>query len=128
MLYDGFLAFPRGPGGFRELQEAGRIHLHLSWYLFVPGVTSYNQKPWGILLPSTACLSHLKGLLEQKTNCFRKQAARVSIDFLLRMWHLMISKLYSAQDDRLRCDLHMPGVIRQRENIHLPSFLVWMMD
>ena len=42
-----FLAFSRGPGGFRELREAGRNHFHLSWYLFVPGVTSYDQKPWG---------------------------------------------------------------------------------
>ena len=27
------LAFPGGPGGFRELREAGRNHFHLSWYL-----------------------------------------------------------------------------------------------
>ena len=39
-----FLAFPEGPGGFRELREAGRNHLHLSWHLLVPGVTSYDQK------------------------------------------------------------------------------------
>ena len=38
--------FPSGPGGFMELREAGRNHLHLSWYLIVPGVTSYEQKPW----------------------------------------------------------------------------------
>ena len=43
-----FLAFPGGPGGFRELREAGRNHFHLSWYLLVPGITSYSQKPsWG---------------------------------------------------------------------------------
>ena len=36
-----FLAFPEGPGGFRELRGAGRNHFHLSWYLLVPGVTSY---------------------------------------------------------------------------------------
>jgi hypothetical protein len=28
-----FLAFPRGPGGFRELREAGRNNFHLSWHL-----------------------------------------------------------------------------------------------
>ena len=28
-----FLAFPGGPGGFRELREADRNHFHLSWYL-----------------------------------------------------------------------------------------------
>ena len=39
-----FLAFPGGPGGFRELREAGRNHFHLSWYLSVPGVTSYAKK------------------------------------------------------------------------------------
>ena len=39
-----FLAFPGGPGGFRELREAGRNHFHLSWYVLVPGVTSYGQK------------------------------------------------------------------------------------
>ena len=30
-----FLAFTEGPGGFRELREAGRNHFHLSWYLSV---------------------------------------------------------------------------------------------
>ena len=39
-----FLAFPGGPGGFRELREAGRNHFHVSWYLLVPGVTSYANK------------------------------------------------------------------------------------
>ena len=49
-----FLAFPEGPGGFRELREADRNHFHLSWYLLVPVVTSYGQKPWGgFFLPST---------------------------------------------------------------------------
>ena len=39
-----FLTFPQGPGGFRELRGADRNHFHLSWYLIVPGVTSYDQK------------------------------------------------------------------------------------
>ena len=39
-----FLAFSEGPGRFRELREAGRNHFHLSWYLLLPGVTSYDQK------------------------------------------------------------------------------------
>ena len=39
-----FLAFVEGPGGFRELREAGRNHFHLSWYLSVAVVTSYDQK------------------------------------------------------------------------------------
>ena len=38
-----FLGFPEGPGGFRKVREAGRNHFHLSWYLLVPGVTSYGQ-------------------------------------------------------------------------------------
>ena len=43
-----FLAFPGGPGGFREVREADRNHFHLSWYLIVPGITSYCQNPsWG---------------------------------------------------------------------------------
>ena len=42
-----FWVFSRGPGGFRELQKAGRNHFHLSWYLSVPVVTSYGQKPRG---------------------------------------------------------------------------------
>ena len=42
-----FLAFTQGPGGFREVREASRNHFHLSWYLLVPGVTSYDQEPWG---------------------------------------------------------------------------------
>ena len=40
-----FLACSGGPGGFREVREAGRNHFHLSWYLIGPGVTSYDQKP-----------------------------------------------------------------------------------
>ena len=36
--------FSRGPGGFKKLRGAGRNHFHLSWYLSVPGVTSYGQK------------------------------------------------------------------------------------
>ena len=53
-----FLVFPGGPGGFMELREADRNHFHLSWYLIVPGVTSYDQKPsWGDFLPSTVSLS-----------------------------------------------------------------------
>ena len=35
-----FLAFLGGPGGFRELREAGRNHFHLSWYLSVPVIVS----------------------------------------------------------------------------------------
>ena len=38
-----FLAFSGGPGGFRELREAGRNHFHLSWYLLVPVITSYER-------------------------------------------------------------------------------------
>ena len=49
-LYKRFLAFSRGPGGFRELREAGRIHFHLSWYLSDDVVTSYDQKLWGGIL------------------------------------------------------------------------------
>ena len=41
------LAFPGGPGGFRELREAGRNHFILSWYLVVPGITSYGQDRGG---------------------------------------------------------------------------------
>ena len=38
----GFWLFPWGPGGFREVREAGRKHFHLSWYLSVAVVTSYD--------------------------------------------------------------------------------------
>ena len=38
-----FLAFSQGPGGFRELREADRNHFHLSWYLPVPGIMSYDR-------------------------------------------------------------------------------------
>ena len=37
-----FLAFSQGPGGFREVWEAGRNHFHLSRYLLVPRITSYS--------------------------------------------------------------------------------------
>ena len=52
VLYNRFLAFLWGPGGFRELREAYRKHFHRSWYLLVPGVTSYDQKP-SFFKPST---------------------------------------------------------------------------
>ena len=38
-----FLVFSGGPGGFREVREAGRNHFHLSWYLSVSVVTSYAR-------------------------------------------------------------------------------------
>ena len=38
-----FLAFPGGPGGFRELREAGRNHFHLSWYLSDSVVAEINR-------------------------------------------------------------------------------------
>ena len=47
VLTNRFSAFSRGPGGFRELREAGRKHFHLSWYLSDTVVTSYGQKSWG---------------------------------------------------------------------------------
>ena len=48
LLYNRFLAFSWGPGGFRELREACRKHFHPSWYLSDAVVTSYDQKPsWG---------------------------------------------------------------------------------
>ena len=48
-----FLVFSGCPGGFREVRGAGRNHLHLSWYLMVPGIRSYSQKSWEVFLPST---------------------------------------------------------------------------
>ena len=44
------LAFSRGPGGFRELREAGRKRFHLSWYISVPVVRSYGKKTGGIFV------------------------------------------------------------------------------
>ena len=39
------LSWPReGPGGFKELREACGIRVHLSWYLSVFLVPSYDQK------------------------------------------------------------------------------------
>ena len=48
VLHNRFLAFRQCPVGFREVREAFRNHFHLSWYVSVPGITSYGQKPsWG---------------------------------------------------------------------------------
>ena len=54
------------PGGFRELLEAYRSHLHLSLYLLVPVVMSYGQKPWGeLFLPGTGgCLKTREAFYE----------------------------------------------------------------
>ena len=29
------------PGGFKQLRETRRIHLHHFWYLYIPGISSY---------------------------------------------------------------------------------------
>ena len=56
-LYKRFLVYSRGPEGFRELREAGRNHFHISWYLLMPGIMSYDQKPLRELFrPDTVCL------------------------------------------------------------------------
>ena len=47
------LDFSRGPGGFRELREAGRNHFDLSWYLSVSVVTSCPKTLGVIFLPGT---------------------------------------------------------------------------
>ena len=39
-----FSVFPGGPEGFSEVRGAGRNHFRLSWYLIVPGITSYDPK------------------------------------------------------------------------------------
>ena len=39
-----FFVFSEGPGGFRELREAGRNQFHLSWYLSEAAVA---KNPWG---------------------------------------------------------------------------------
>ena len=59
-----FLVLSEGPGGFREVRGAYRNHFHLSWYLVVSVVTSYDQKPWGATFSFVAgtnrcCLSLL---------------------------------------------------------------------
>ena len=45
-FYKTVFDFFQGLGGFRELREAYRKLVHLSWYLLVPVVTSYSQKHW----------------------------------------------------------------------------------
>ena len=68
-----FLAFPRGPGGFRELREAGRNHFHLSWYLIVPGITSYGQKPsWEVTQDTDMNKGFTKGLFTTFLEHFRE--------------------------------------------------------
>ena len=37
---------PEDPEGFRELREAGRKHLHLSWHLSDSVAPSYGEKLW----------------------------------------------------------------------------------
>ena len=57
------LAFSQGPGGFREVREAHRNHFHLSWYLLVPRITSYGQKPsWESVLPSAVSKDKSKSI------------------------------------------------------------------
>ena len=52
------MAFPGGPGRFRKVREAGRNHFHLSWYLIVPGITSYGQKSGGGFFFTVHGISH----------------------------------------------------------------------
>ena len=67
-----FLAFSQGPGGFREVREAGRKHFHLSWYLSVAVVTSYD------LLNNTETFYVFL--------CFSR--VRFSLDSILAAWDL----------------------------------------
>ena len=42
MLYEHWLlAFARIPGRFRKVREVGRNHVHVSWYLSDPVVSSF---------------------------------------------------------------------------------------
>ena len=52
-----FFVVPGGSGGFREVREAYRNHFHLSCYLIVPGITSYDPEPWGAFFRSSLVLS-----------------------------------------------------------------------
>ena len=79
-----FLAFPGGPGGFREVREAGRNHFHLSWYLLVSGITSYGQKPWGKLCLSSTVWNDKISL---KMKAFLYFLVWVK-EFLLQIWIL----------------------------------------
>ena len=37
---------PSGPGGLRELREAGKIHVHLPWYLSTSWCRVMAKKTW----------------------------------------------------------------------------------
>ena len=50
------LVFTGGPGGVRELREADRNYFHLSWYLIVPGIASYDQKTLEGFFPNNSGL------------------------------------------------------------------------
>ena len=56
-----FWAFSDGPGGFRELREAGRNHFHLSWYLSDAVVTS-SSPAGGIFFYRLRYVGPSKGL------------------------------------------------------------------
>ena len=59
-----FLAFPRGPGGFRKLREACRKRFHLSWYSTCKCPWSRvvaTEPPGGICFCRVRCMGTLQG-------------------------------------------------------------------
>ena len=56
-------AFSGGPAGFRELREAYRNHFRVSWYLIVPGITSYDMCVY-IYIYNYFCIHTYEGRLQ----------------------------------------------------------------
>ena len=86
VLSNRILAFPGGPGGFRELREAYRNHFHLSWYLLVPVVTSHSQKTLG-----GSTFSFVAGIIRNITIRNRDPRRLIFLNFLHRVKELVNS-------------------------------------
>ena len=74
----GFWEVFQGPGGFRRVREACRIHFHLSWYLSDSTVPSYDQKPWG-----KGIFSFIAGITRNPTMRNRDSRRLVFLNFLI---------------------------------------------
>ena len=95
------LAFSRGPGGFRELREAGRNHFHLSWYLSDYVVTSYGQKPW---------------YLQNFPGNTRESSATIPTVFIYVYIYIYVLVVHEESESEVeKCQLLEPG--KNRENL-----------
>ena len=116
VLKDWFLAVSQGPGGFRKVREAYRIHFHLSWYLSDSLVKSSDQKPWGNVFFSTMWSRNTLCAIPQGRGGFRKLQGPGRIHFHLS-WYLSDSVVPSYGQKQCFSSIYGILSLRRPENV-----------